>query len=86
MYSGALNFIRQGGIFSRRRPVLPVRGTIQRNSGYRLTVTATKMPIGDSIKGILFDIDGTLTDSDPLHFKCVMQPLIVSFLAPKTLL
>ncbi len=26
------------------------------------------LPPLDSIKGVLFDIDGTLTDSDPLHF------------------
>lgn len=27
-----------------------------------------KLPPLDSIKGVLFDIDGTLTDSDPLHY------------------
>ena len=27
------------------------------------------LPDLPNLKGVLFDVDGTLTDSDPLHFK-----------------
>ncbi|GAX76112.1 hypothetical protein CEUSTIGMA_g3555.t1 [Chlamydomonas eustigma] len=30
----------------------------------------------NSLKGVLFDIDGTLTNSDPLHFKAFQQVLV----------
>ena len=29
---------------------------------------ATKLPPLENVKGMLFDIDGTMTDSDPIHF------------------
>ena len=33
------------------------------------------LPSLSTVKGVLFDIDGTLTDSDPLHFiACAVQP------------
>jgi phosphatidate phosphatase PAH1 len=32
-------------------------------------VIFSNVPDLNSIKGVLFDIDGTLTCSDPLHFK-----------------
>lgn len=28
----------------------------------------TELPQLASVKGMLFDIDGTMTDSDPIHF------------------
>eukprot|EP00878_Enallax_costatus_P004882 GHUV01005136.1.p1 GENE.GHUV01005136.1~~GHUV01005136.1.p1 ORF type:complete len:298 (+),score=84.81 GHUV01005136.1:130-1023(+) len=36
----------------------------------------SEVPNLESIKGVLFDIDGTLTNSDPLHFLAFQQMLI----------
>lgn len=33
------------------------------------------LPQGDKLKAILFDIDGTIADSDPIHFLAFQQIL-----------
>ena len=50
-----------------------------RAAGQRMTaVTAparpTTLPPLDTIRGVLFDIDGTLCDSDPLHYQARARP------------
>lgn len=49
---------------------------MQRSAMHNKQVAPSALPDLNKIKGILFDIDGTLTNSDPLHFKaCVPPPL-----------
>lgn len=68
---------------SLRFPVLS-RGTPARGlakavempaSNPALAETCRPLPRFDRLKGILFDIDGTLTNSDPLHFRAFQELL-----------
>ncbi|CAL8471098.1 g10640 [Coccomyxa elongata] len=46
-------------------------------AGITMTTPSHNRPMPDlsTIKGVLFDVDGTLTDSDPLHFKAFQDIL-----------
>lgn len=52
-----------------------------RTSGHRAMssehhVAMNRPPLPSSIKGILFDMDGTLTDSDTLHFEAYRETFL----------
>jgi hypothetical protein len=60
-------------------PVLPcaLAETIQ-IAAIPMTAPAHNRPLPDlsTIKAVLFDVDGTLTNSDPLHFKAFQEILV----------
>lgn len=47
-------------------------------SGITMTTPSHNRPMPDlsTIKAVLFDVDGTLTNSDPLHFKAFQEILL----------
>ncbi|CAG9466503.1 unnamed protein product [Pedinophyceae sp. YPF-701] len=63
---------------------LTVRGNAAMRSVARTTLVraspqpsgAAPLPPASHVKGVLFDIDGTLCDSDPLHFRAFKEYLV----------
>ncbi len=47
-------------------------------AGITMTTPTQNRPFPDlsTIKAVLFDVDGTLTNSDPLHFKAFQEILV----------
>jgi len=48
----------------------------QRMAAISAPARPTALPPLGSIKGVLFDIDGTLCDSDPLHYRAFREILL----------
>lgn len=40
------------------------------------TAKQQQLPLPSTVKGILFDMDGTLTDSDTLHFEAYRETFL----------
>lgn len=60
-----------------RRETLPaIRGTMAAREGVESLANERSPPLPSIIKGILFDMDGTLTDSDTLHFEAYRETLL----------
>lgn len=57
--------------------IYPVCAETIQIAGITMTTPSHNHPMPDlsNIKGVLFDVDGTLTDSDPLHFKAFQDIL-----------
>ena len=55
-----------------------LRVGVQQAAGITMAIPSQQRPLPDlsKIKAVLFDVDGTLTDSDPLHFKAFQEILV----------
>lgn len=55
-----------------------LRAGVQQVAGISMATPTQNRPMPDlsKIKAVLFDVDGTLTDSDPLHFKAFQEILV----------
>lgn len=59
-----------------RRPTVAVAASAATNGGAPQSPAPRPLPDLLSVRAVLFDIDGTLTDSDPLHFLAFQEILI----------